>query len=133
MGETKRFRDQHDEILKVASEILEHLNVDELSDDISEVRDLLSKLHGKLNVHLSMEDNSFYPQLIEHSDENIKSMARKYFPICTLHFPIESLPIFYSHKKTKKRTPFVKNSVLFCSIKFFSLTYRPWASLESAF
>ncbi len=46
------------------SEISTHSNVDALSNDASEVRSLLSKLLGKLNVHLSMEDKTLYPKLL---------------------------------------------------------------------
>jgi len=78
MSATARFREQHDEMLQVASEISAHLNVSELSNDANEVRGLLSKLLGKLGVHLAIEDKSLYPKLFEHSDERVKSMAKKF-------------------------------------------------------
>ncbi len=78
MSKTQRFRDQHDDLLKIASEISVHLNVDELSNDASEVRSLLSNLLGKLTFHLSMEDKSLYPRLLEHSDERVKSIAKRF-------------------------------------------------------
>ena len=78
MSKTKGFRAQHDDLLKVVTEISTHLNVNELSNDATEVRRLLSLLFGKLNVHLSMEDNALYPKLLEHSDERVKSMAKRY-------------------------------------------------------
>ncbi len=78
MSKTKSFRDQHNDLLKIASEISAHLNVDELSNDASEVRSLLSKLLGKLSVHLSMEDKVLYPKLLRHSDERVKSMAKRF-------------------------------------------------------
>ncbi len=78
MSKTKNFRDQHDDLLKIATEIAGHLNVNELSNDASEVRRLLSKLLGKLNVHLSMEDKSLYPKLLDHPDERVKVMAKRF-------------------------------------------------------
>ena len=78
MSETKRFRDQHDELLEIASEISAHLTVDELSNNASEVRLLLSKLFGVLSVHLAMEDKALYPRLLAHSDERVEAMARKF-------------------------------------------------------
>ncbi len=78
MSETQHFREQHDDLLKIASEISAHLNVDELSNDASEVRSLLSKLLGKLTIHLAMEDKALYPRLLEYSDERIKSMAKRF-------------------------------------------------------
>ncbi len=78
MSNTQRFRDQHDDLLKIASEISSHLNVDELSNDASEARLLLSKLLGKLTIHLAMEDKALYPQMLGHSDERVRDMARKF-------------------------------------------------------
>ncbi len=78
MSKTQNFRDQHDDLLKIASEISTHLNVDELSNDATEVRSLLSKLLGKLSVHLSMEDKALYPKLLEHTDAQVKSMAKRF-------------------------------------------------------
>ncbi len=72
------FRDQHDELLKIATEISAYLDVDKLSGDAGEVRGLLSQLLGKLSVHLSMEDKALYPKLSEHPDERVRSMARSF-------------------------------------------------------
>jgi hemerythrin-like domain-containing protein len=78
MSQTKIFRGQHDELLKMLSEISEHLNINELSNNADKTRSLLSELVGKLNVHLSMEDKVLYPDLLEHSNERIKSLAMRY-------------------------------------------------------
>ncbi len=78
MSETKRFRDQHDRMLTLVSEISAHLNVDELSHDTTEVKRLLLILLGKLSVHLTMEDKALYPRLLEHPDEKIKAIANRF-------------------------------------------------------
>ncbi len=78
MSETKIFRDQHDELLKIASEISKHLSIDVLSKDAHEVRRLLSELLGNLDVHLTMEDKALYPQLLAHSDGRVKSVAGRF-------------------------------------------------------
>ncbi len=78
MGATKRFRDQHDDLLMMASEISLHLKAEYLSRDANEARLLLSKLLGKLSIHLAMEDKALYPQMLEHSDDRVRSMARKF-------------------------------------------------------
>lgn len=78
MSATKRYREQHDDMLSIASEISAHLNVDKLSNDANEVRSLLSKLLGKLGVHLAMEDKTLYPKLLDHPDESVKSMAKRF-------------------------------------------------------
>lgn len=78
MSNTQRFRDQHDILLRIASEISIHLNAGELSKDASKARQLVSKLLGKLNMHLAMEDKSLYPRLLKDSDERIKAMAKQF-------------------------------------------------------
>ncbi len=58
MSRTKIFRDQHDELIKIAGELSEYLSLEKVKTNADEIRHLLSKLFGKLNVHLSMEDKS---------------------------------------------------------------------------
>ena len=78
VSETTIFRNQHDKLSKMASDISERLSIDQLSSDATEVRHLLSELLGHLEVHLVMEDKSLYPSLLDCSDDKIKSMARRF-------------------------------------------------------
>lgn len=78
MSETQHFREQHEEMLQIASKILAQLSIDKLTKDAGEVRSLLSTLLGKLSVHLVMEDKSLYPHLLEHPDEQIKSVTAEF-------------------------------------------------------
>lgn len=78
MRKTDTLRRQHKDLLEIAAEISSHLNSDKLSKDANEVRSLLSQLFGKLNVHLTLEDQVLYPQLINHSDEKIKETAKRF-------------------------------------------------------
>lgn len=79
MVRTDMFRTQHEGIMEVAGQILSGLNPDELSRDASDLRSKLSKLLGKLQVHLAMEDKTLYPQLLQHENTMIKMTAKKYF------------------------------------------------------
>ncbi len=72
------YRRQHEEILGIAAMILKPLEAPGLGQDAHQVHSLLSQLAGKLSVHLAMEDESLYPKLLEHSDEEVRSMARDY-------------------------------------------------------
>jgi len=78
MSATKMYRDQHNDMLGVASEITDRLDAGKLSADASEVRSLLSKLMGKLKIHLAMEDNALYPKLLNSADASVKSLAKKF-------------------------------------------------------
>lgn len=75
MNPTDSFRQQHTDLLSIAGEIHKRLNVETLKKDASEVRSLLSKLAGKLSVHLAMEDNSLYPNLLKHQDASVRVIA----------------------------------------------------------
>ncbi len=78
MNFTKRYRDQHDDLQNLVNEISSRLNVDTVSNNTKEVRTLLARLFGKNSVHLAMEDKSLYPRLLDHADEHVRSLAKKF-------------------------------------------------------
>lgn len=78
MAHTQKFRAQHGELLNVVKAIVQLLDADGLRNDAKEVRHLLSVLHGKLSVHLAMEDKSLYPRLLRHHDSDIRATTQKY-------------------------------------------------------
>lgn len=78
MSATTRFREQHDGLLVLATEISGLLNVNELTKDATDVKRLLSQLMGKLKIHLAMEDKSLYPSLLQQGDEELKKMTKKF-------------------------------------------------------
>ncbi len=78
MGLTDNFKKQHKELLQTAKEISDVLDAEKLSRNAGNARSLLSKLAGKLTVHLLMEDRSLYPNLLKHSDPNVQSLAKRY-------------------------------------------------------
>lgn len=78
MSRTDSYRRQHDELLEVVTEISGKLDALQLAKDASEVRALLSKLMGKLKIHLAMEDKSLYPQLLKSLDPAAKKLAQRF-------------------------------------------------------
>lgn len=78
MGKTDDFRATHKELLNIAKDMSGMLQEDSLGKDASSVRQLLSKLSGKLMVHLATEDRSLYPHLLSSQDSKLKEMAQKY-------------------------------------------------------
>ncbi|HHM01759.1 MAG TPA: hemerythrin domain-containing protein [Caldithrix abyssi] len=78
MRRTDSYRRQHDDLLQVAGEISGKLDTHSLSQNASEVRTLLSKLLGKLNVHLAAEDKALYPRLLNAGNPEAKSLAERY-------------------------------------------------------
>ena len=78
MIKTKRFRNEHKELLDIATKISENLNIYVLSNNALTIKKLISDLGSNLNVHLSIEDKAVYPKLLEHSSEHIKITAQNY-------------------------------------------------------
>lgn len=78
MGPTESLRRQHDEMLQVATEIAGHLTPEGVEQHAEKISSLLSKLAGKLKMHLAMEDKSLYPKMLSSSDPVTKNIAEKF-------------------------------------------------------
>ncbi len=78
MKRTQNFRQQHDDMLGIATEISRNLNGSNMDAKAGEVRSLLSRLMGKLQTHLAMENNALYPQLLQHDDPAVQKLAQKF-------------------------------------------------------
>ena len=78
MARTDRFRQQHNELLALATELQSLLNESALSQDCSAARTCLGKLMGKLTMHLSTEDKVLYPELEVHKDPTVAALARRF-------------------------------------------------------
>lgn len=75
MASTESFRQHHKDLLKIASEISGRLNLHDIEKDPGTMKTMLSRLSGKVSVHLAMEDDSLYPELIAHKDAFIRAAA----------------------------------------------------------
>lgn len=75
---TDHFRQTHDELLQLAGEISKLLTPAELQKDAAKVRSLLSRLAGKLSVHLQMEDKSLFPSIEAYGDARLNSMLKRF-------------------------------------------------------
>lgn len=72
---TKRYREQHDEIMRLVGEIqglMQRIGDPEASN---ECRALLMSMTRKLTVHLSQEDSYLYPRLVGHEDKALRETA----------------------------------------------------------
>ncbi len=78
MARSDNFRSQHQDLKQLVGQIVPLLNSAQLGKDAGEARNLLSKLAGKISVHLSMEDKVLYPTMLAHSDASIKSTAQRF-------------------------------------------------------
>jgi hemerythrin-like domain-containing protein len=78
MAKTDGFRRQHDDLLAIATSISELLTPDKAASEAQQIRGLLSKLGGKLSIHLAMEDNSLYPGLLSKTDAGDKAVVEAF-------------------------------------------------------
>lgn len=78
MARTDKFREQHNDLLKIAGELQALLDVAALSKDGTPARTCLGKLMGKLVLHLSTEDKVLYPELTTHKDVNVATLAKRF-------------------------------------------------------
>ena len=75
---TEVYRDQHKALLEIAAKISSLLEPDHVEKNADTIRDLLVQLTSELKVHLKMEDDYLYPSLLDHPDNEIKRLARKF-------------------------------------------------------
>jgi hemerythrin-like domain-containing protein len=78
MARTDRFREQHNDMLKLIEELVPLLNENNLAKDATAARKGLNILMGKLKLHLSAEDNVFYPELVKSKDTELASLAVRF-------------------------------------------------------
>jgi hypothetical protein len=69
---------QHLELTRITMSLVPLLEAAPLTRDATEVRRLLQSLTGVLKVHVSMEDRSFYPSLLQHRDPQLRAMAKDF-------------------------------------------------------
>jgi len=78
MAKSDRFRQQHDELLGLANALAATLDTGKLSADGAPARSALSKLAGKLLLHLGAEDEHLYPNLMSSNDASTKKIAQQF-------------------------------------------------------
>ena len=78
MSRTDNLKRQHQEIVKVVTEISGYLTPDKAKADANKVHSLLSSLAGKLKLHLGAEDKILYPELLKHNDVKVQSVTKKF-------------------------------------------------------
>lgn len=71
------FQRQHEELARLATEIVAHLTIEGLERDHHEVRRLVARFAGKLRMHATMENEALYPRLRAHPDPEIRAAAER--------------------------------------------------------
>jgi hypothetical protein len=72
---TENSRRQHVELRRHADELLSLIAAPEL--DGATVQRTLSRMSGLLKMHVAMEIEGLYPQLLEHQDDEVRLLATR--------------------------------------------------------
>jgi hypothetical protein len=78
VSNTERYRGQHAEIMRLASDLKRRLIPASLAADCAPVHTILGQLGGKLFVHLAAEDSVLYPKLLRSPDTTIREVAQDF-------------------------------------------------------
>lgn len=76
-GRLELYREQHRELLAIATQLGALLDLQPPEAD-GEARRLVTRLAGKLTVHLLMEDRGLYPELLASPDAGVRAAARRF-------------------------------------------------------
>ncbi len=77
MARTEKFRQHHDELVALVGNIQKSLSGN-VAAEVDNISNTLTTITGKLTVHLAMEDNVLYPQMIASPDATISGAAKKF-------------------------------------------------------
>lgn len=66
---------QHDEIIVLIKELSFKISTENNMDNIKDIRELISKISGKLKIHLALEDKNLYPELLKSNRSEVVSKA----------------------------------------------------------
>ncbi|MCB1172386.1 MAG: hemerythrin domain-containing protein [Leptospiraceae bacterium] len=78
MSITSQYRSQHAELADLAEQLLAILDAGNLAERALEVTQLLTLFAARLKVHLSMEDLSLYPRLIQSANPSCAETALQF-------------------------------------------------------
>jgi iron-sulfur cluster repair protein YtfE (RIC family) len=79
MALTDTLRRQHEELVSIVVTINEQMTTkDSIKENARELRKLLSKLAGKLKMHLAVEDKILYPKLLDSNEIASKKTAKEF-------------------------------------------------------
>ncbi len=78
MIQVQRYKDDHDHLEKLTSEIYPYLNVKDVLNDSRTIKSLIDDLISALDIHLAVEDKSLYPLLLNHTSQEIENTVKSF-------------------------------------------------------
>jgi hypothetical protein len=78
VSNTERYRAQHAEILRLATDLKRHLFPATLAADAGPARHILSELSDQVFLHVATEDDVFCPRMLRSEDAQTRALARRF-------------------------------------------------------
>ena len=78
MAVTDNFRRQHNDLLDLVGQIQALASPPRSEAAATEISQILSRLSGKLSIHLAAEDKSLYPRLAASEDITTSQVAKRF-------------------------------------------------------
>ncbi len=102
-------KNQHVDILGLINKLSSNLTGQKTAQSPVEIHNLLSKLSEKLKLHIDMENEILYPDLLDHPDRTIKEQVKKY--IKDMDMPREEVVKKFTAKIPLKRLAYIEDVV----------------------
>ena len=78
MAATDNFRRQHNDLLGLVGEIQDLASSPRSETASIKICRILSRMSGKLSIHLAAEDKSLYPRLVASDDAGTSEVAKRF-------------------------------------------------------
>lgn len=78
MSDTRLYRSQHQKLSAMMKEIRGLLEPSILAGNGARVRSLLAQVASVLSVHLYLEDNELYAEMLNHRDPNVRAKSKQF-------------------------------------------------------
>lgn len=103
---TRRFSEQHEELIRLGTALLALLDPRELARDPTAARSALAAFSGTLRVHAAMEEGALYPRLLASPDPSVAAKARELLEeVGTLYAEFFAFRERWSSTEGIQRTP----------------------------
>ncbi len=76
MSDTRLYRSQHQKLLAMMNEVSGFLDPSTLAVNAPRVRSLLAQVASVLSVHLYLEDNELYAEMLNHWDPTVREKSK---------------------------------------------------------
>lgn len=78
MSRFDTLKEQHKDIARIVNTLKNHIDQNNIEEDGLEIAKTINLLAGRLTIHLKLEDDYLYPELIKSENANTRALAEKF-------------------------------------------------------